>query len=141
MKYLAIVCSLIFAIACTEDAHEYSADLYVFTHGTHKILTCKLNDEKVTVIKHSTNKEPDIIVADRVLTKKEKGDLAKFFSSFPLRELKKEYINEQVQGEIHREFKVCVNGRCRTACVYFMEVPPLEALVERFHFLVPGLND
>lgn len=141
MKYALIIVLLTLVLCCDNDSGAYSAEILVFTHGTHRIMTMKLTDEKVTVIRHSTNNEPDKVLADRILTAKEKGDLAKFFGSFPLHQVKEKYVNEQVEGEIHREFKVCVKGTCRSSYVYFMEAPALDKLVEKFSELVPEAGE
>ncbi|MBN1534346.1 MAG: hypothetical protein JXA20_16860 [Spirochaetes bacterium] len=126
--------------ACDADAAGYSAEVVVFTHGTHRLMTMTLSETKVRVVAHSLNAGPDCVIADRPLTEKERSTLGRFFGEFPLDDLKDRYENTKVEGEIHRTFSVCVKGRCKEVRTYFKEVPPLEELVGQFNRLVPDAS-
>lgn len=123
------LCLLMF-ISCynPETLHDSNVTLTVFTHGTHKLWTFSLTADSISIIKHSINIEPDTTIVSRKLTPSEKEKVHVLLRSIPLASLKNSYINEQVQGEIHREFDIRIGSKRKKITVYFMEVEPLEKI-------------
>ncbi len=133
--------SLILSMSLPGAALTYSASVNVFTHGTHKILSMNLSQDRISVVAYSTNYGKKCVIADRALTSAEKAGLDEFFIAIPLESLQDRYENKNVQGEIHRTFDICVRGRCRHIYNYFTEVPVLDDVVDRFYRIVPNMKN
>ena len=121
---------ILIIISCYKPGtlHDSSVALTVLTHGTHKLLTCTLNTDSISIIKHSTNNEPDTTIISRKLTSSEKEIVHTLIKTIPLDSLKDSYINKQVEGEIHREFDIRIGSRRKKITVYYMKVEPLEKI-------------
>lgn len=117
---------------------RFGVTLTVYTHGTHRLETYRLGNERFIAIRHPRSGSPDVIVADRSLTRDERTRLERFFRGFPLASLSDKYVNPRIEGEVHRVFEISINGKSRTISVYFMEQKDLDALSAEISRLLSG---
>lgn len=131
-------------LGCTtgnERSLDYEITVSVYTHGTHKILFYRLTGEKILGIEYSTNREPEKVLGDRPLTEEEKARMISFLRIFPINDLKKEYANRDVEGEIHRVFDIRINNTRKEILVYFFNQRNIDELMDEILRLFPEKNN
>ncbi len=137
MRVVLFTCMVMLCAACAVADVSYSVTVSIFTHGTLKLHEYRLDRDRIEVERFSTNGRSSLIVESRPLTATEKARLGSFFRSFPLARLKDNYSNTTVQGEIHSEYRITVNGIKKNVYVYFMKPTELRPLNAEINRLIP----
>lgn len=140
MKYLIFMLLVVLLIVSGFDFKydpDYSVNITVYTHGTHKLWSYSVNNEAIKVIKYSTSDEKPKTIIDRKLTKKEQADLNGFMKKFPLNKLKKKYENKTIEGEIHYIFDITKDAYKKEIYVYFYTEKNLKKLSQEIDKLIP----
>ncbi len=134
---IILICLIVLVAWRDNDPVKFDVAITVFTHGTYKLLSYNLTNEKILAIKYSYNNEPNKTLANRFLTDVEKKRVYEFMKKFPLEILKTEYVNRNVKGEIHRIFDIRINNNQKRILVYFHKQENLDALTDEINRLVP----
>ena len=137
---LFILALCITVINCTTmEMHPlvYDINVTVFTHGTHKLYYYRLTGDKILGVQYPHNQGPEKILVDRPLNDHEKLKFKTLFEGFPIKQLKNEYVNNQVEGEIHRVFDIKIRDEHKEIYVYFYEQKDIDGLMDEILKLMP----
>lgn len=130
-------CTL-FSQSDNNEMLNYSVTIEIFRKGTYKIYSLQLKNGKFEAVKYTTNDdEPQIFLANKILSIEEAKDFKNFILEFPIDSLQKEYVNNMVKGEHHLIFKIKIDEKFKEIYVYFEEQQDLKELYKRIIELLP----
>jgi len=138
---LILFISCMVQITYAQKSMKYDIERTDYTKGTYKIFAFKLRNDSIHVTKFSTNNLPEKLLYSDVLNEKQKSELYSILKSIDLQKMKTEYINKNVEGEVHLVYNITINEKFKSIYVYFVNETNLKKLDDFIYGLLPLNQD
>jgi hypothetical protein len=119
---------------------SFEIKISVYTKGTYKIKECCVNNNEIVVTKFFTNGELPVVTYRKVLESEEEEKFISIISILPLKDFKKKYVNESVEGEQSIYFEIKKADFYKKIYLYFDYPPELLKLTEEVNSLLPDFQ-
>jgi hypothetical protein len=110
MMLMPVILSLALAAGVYTPKTDFSVRITIYFQGTRPLWTYRLSAEGVSVTRHYIDGRTDETPVKRALTVQEIKRLDKYFAAFPIGELKRDYVDERVDGDSCSRYLVKING-------------------------------
>jgi hypothetical protein len=137
MRRALIIIAMLLALPAYTPKNNFSVNITIFVHHDRRQWSYRLDAGGVSVVRHSLEGGDDVTVVRKDLPLEELKKLDRYFAAYPLGDLKKEYINENIDGDTFTWYNIMINSTHKNIYVFYDRPKDLVDLNRVINRLLP----